>query len=98
MSLWMCVCSSPFACARVGSHPTLVNASKVAASTQPSFLQEAVYLNKPKNCVNALGKVSRRFIVSPDMDQLLEELEEVDRAKKDEPDMYDGLTRMDIDP
>lgn len=83
------------------AHSALIQLSaQVTAATQAHFLQQAVNLDSSKGRINVLGEVNRRFIVSPDIEQLLEELEreQQQRNKKEPPDMYEGLASMDIDP
>jgi DNA-directed RNA polymerase III subunit RPC4 len=46
------------------------------ASTQPSFYQEAVYTDSEKQRLCAIGEVSKRFTISPDVDALLHAMEE----------------------
>ncbi|CAA7267394.1 unnamed protein product [Cyclocybe aegerita] len=47
----------------------------VNAATQPSFLQQAVYLDTVQKQLVVLGEVNKQFIVSPNVDALLEALE-----------------------
>jgi len=52
----------------------------VTAGTQPTFLQHAVHLElnddgENKNGMTVLGGVNRRFVVSPDVESLLEAME-----------------------
>ncbi|KAL5492246.1 hypothetical protein ACEPAI_3693 [Sanghuangporus weigelae] len=47
----------------------------VTAATQPSFLQHAVHVDMEKKKLSVIGEVNRRFVVSPDIDALLESLE-----------------------
>jgi len=56
----------------------------VTAATQPSFLQHAVYVNPTAKKLHVLGEVNRRFVVSPDVDKLLEEAEKAERVKAEE--------------
>ncbi|KAF8494754.1 RNA polymerase III RPC4-domain-containing protein [Hysterangium stoloniferum] len=56
----------------------------VTAATQPSFLQHAVYINPTAKKLHVLGEVNRRFVVSPDVDKLLEEAEKAERVKAEE--------------
>jgi len=46
----------------------------VSAATQPSFLQQAVYIDKQKSKLCVLGEVNRRFIITPDIDALIVDL------------------------
>ena len=48
---------------------------KVAAATQPSFLQHSVYLDEKEKRLCVLGEINRRFIVTPDIESLLAEME-----------------------
>ncbi|KAI0060961.1 hypothetical protein BV25DRAFT_1858047 [Artomyces pyxidatus] len=43
----------------------------VTAATQPSFLQQAVHVDQKKKSLQVLGEVSRRFVVTPNVDTLL---------------------------
>ncbi|KAF8582791.1 hypothetical protein K439DRAFT_1661677 [Ramaria rubella] len=52
----------------------------VTAATQPSFLQHAVFLDPTAKKMHVIGEVNRRFMVSPDVDKLLEELDKVEVA------------------
>ncbi|QRV89027.1 DNA-directed RNA polymerase III subunit C4 [Ceratobasidium sp. AG-Ba] len=73
---------------------------EVTAATQPSFLQHAVCLDDAKNRLVVLGEVNRRFIVSPDVDLLLEDMviqEEKETKRKEEEARIkeESLIRMD---
>lgn len=71
---------------------------EVTAATQPSFLQHAVYLDEAKNRLVVLGEVNRRFIVSPDVDLLLDDMlvvEEREKKRRVEEAGDDGLIKMD---
>ncbi|KAJ1306972.1 hypothetical protein OPQ81_007952 [Rhizoctonia solani] len=73
---------------------------EVTAATQPSFLQHAVYHDQDKKRLVVLGEVNRRFIASPDIDLLLEDMvitEEKERKRKAEEakKKEDELIRMD---
>ncbi|KAI0343222.1 hypothetical protein BDW22DRAFT_1394091 [Trametopsis cervina] len=50
----------------------------VTASTQPTFLQHATYVDPESKRLCVLGEVNRRFVVSPDVDALLESLEKAE--------------------
>ncbi|RDB20935.1 DNA-directed RNA polymerase III subunit rpc4 [Hypsizygus marmoreus] len=52
----------------------------VNAATQPSFLQQAVYLDKKEGRLSVLGEVNKRFSVSPDIETLLTAMEDADKA------------------
>ncbi|KDR65736.1 hypothetical protein GALMADRAFT_260144 [Galerina marginata CBS 339.88] len=47
----------------------------VNAATQPAFLQQAVHLNKADKQLIVLGEVNKQFVVSPNVDALLNALE-----------------------
>jgi DNA-directed RNA polymerase III subunit RPC4 len=73
---------------------------QVSAATQPSFLQHAVYLDDAKNRLVVLGEVNRRFIVSPDVGLLLDDMliqEEKARKRRAEEAKArdDALIKMD---
>ncbi|KAF8074814.1 RNA polymerase III RPC4-domain-containing protein [Lyophyllum atratum] len=51
----------------------------VTAATQPSFLQQAVYLDKAEKRLIVLGEVNKRFAVSPDVEALLSAMELADK-------------------
>ncbi|KAF9517798.1 hypothetical protein BS47DRAFT_1325929 [Hydnum rufescens UP504] len=76
----------------------------VTAATQPSFLQHIVCLDtqageegKTKKTMTVLGEVNRRFIVSPDVDVLLEQVEGVETVvTKSDLDTHE-LLPMDVD-
>jgi hypothetical protein len=55
--------------------------AQVTPATQPTFLQHAIHLDTAKKHITVLGEVNRRFVVSPDMNALLEELEEEEKRK-----------------
>ncbi|KAF8159716.1 RNA polymerase III RPC4-domain-containing protein [Crassisporium funariophilum] len=52
----------------------------VNAATQPSFLQQAVYLNKTQKQLTVLGEVNRQFVASPNVEALLVAMEKEDNA------------------
>lgn len=61
-------------------------------------MQHAVYHDETKKRLVVLGEVNRRFIASPDIDILLEDMlvvEERERRRKMEEAKDDGLIRMD---
>ncbi|KAG9126279.1 hypothetical protein FRC07_004131 [Ceratobasidium sp. 392] len=73
---------------------------EVTAATQPSFLQHAVYLDDEKKRLVVLGEVNRRFIVSPDVDLLLDDMliqeeKEKKRQVEEAKARDDALIRMD---
>jgi len=47
----------------------------VMAATPSSFLQQAVYVDPSSKRMTVLGEVDQRFMVSPNVEQLLEEIE-----------------------
>jgi DNA-directed RNA polymerase III subunit RPC4 len=66
---------------------------QVNAATQPSFLQQAVYLDEKEKRLIVLGEVNKRFSVSPNVEKLLAAMEAADRDTT----ILDGenLIRMD---
>ena len=56
-----------------------VFSTQVAAGTQASFLQHAVHLDLPNKRLCVLGEVSKRFVVSPNIDALLAALDQADQ-------------------
>ncbi|KAI0305890.1 RNA polymerase III RPC4-domain-containing protein, partial [Multifurca ochricompacta] len=67
----------------------------VTAATQSSFLQQAVHVDRASKNFRVLGEVSRRFVVTPDIDSLLAAMSQADGpaiAKFE----TDGLLSMDI--
>lgn len=67
----------------------------MTAATQPSFLQQAVHVDRSTKDLRVLGEVSRRFVVTPNIDSLLVAMTEADEtAAATKPDM-DGLLSMD---
>jgi DNA-directed RNA polymerase III subunit RPC4 len=69
---------------------------KVNGSTQPFFLQHAAYINSDKKQMCVLGEVDRRFVVSPDIDTLLETLEKVEHEQEATSSAeFNGLLAMD---
>ncbi|TFK51728.1 hypothetical protein OE88DRAFT_1807661 [Heliocybe sulcata] len=70
----------------------------VAAATQPSFLQHAVHLDMAAKRLCVLGEINKRFVVTPNVDALLEDLASIgihtqDALQIDE----EGLIKMDTD-
>ncbi|KZT10060.1 uncharacterized protein LAESUDRAFT_741655 [Laetiporus sulphureus 93-53] len=51
------------------------NLLDVTAATQPSFLQQAVYVDPTNKQLCILGEVSRHFVISPDIETLLTAME-----------------------
>jgi DNA-directed RNA polymerase III subunit RPC4 len=47
----------------------------VTAATQPSFLQHVVYLDRKEKRLCVLGEINRRFVVTPDIESLLAEMD-----------------------
>lgn len=66
----------------------------MTAATQPSFLQHAVHVDMEKKRLCVLGEVNRRFIASPNIDALLEQLERADMGSSAST-LGDGLIAMD---
>lgn len=54
----------------------------VNAATQPSFLQQAVHLDMSKKQLTVLGEVNKQFVVSPDIDYLLEAMAQKEEAEE----------------
>ncbi|KAF5336184.1 hypothetical protein D9611_006268 [Ephemerocybe angulata] len=50
----------------------------VTPATQPSFLQQAVYIDRTDKRLAVLGEVNKQFVVAPDVDALLRALDEAD--------------------
>ncbi|KAI0072688.1 hypothetical protein K474DRAFT_1604653 [Panus rudis PR-1116 ss-1] len=73
----------------------------VAGATQPSFLQQAVYLDPENKRLCVLGEVNRRFVVSPDLDALLSALEIAERPQQQSDDVMqlglDGAELISMD-
>lgn len=68
---------------------------QVTAATQPSFLQHAVHLDMPHKRLHVLGEVNKRFVVSPNVDALLADVERADEQGSGIDFGEDGLLRMD---
>lgn len=68
--------------------------SQVSAATQPSFLQQAIYVDEQRKKLCVLGEVNRRFIVTPDIGALLVDLS-VDNEQELPGLGGDGLIVMD---
>ena len=74
---------------------SLTRSAQVTAATQPSFLQQAVHVDRSTKDLRVLGEVSRRFVVTPDIDSLLVAVAQADEtAAATKPEM-DGLLSMD---
>ncbi|KAJ7583421.1 RNA polymerase III RPC4-domain-containing protein [Mycena floridula] len=66
----------------------------VTSATQPSFLQYAVHVDPEQKAMSILGEVNKRFVLSPDIDTLLNAMDAVD----EKPPVFEGeetLIRMD---
>ncbi|KZV72232.1 hypothetical protein PENSPDRAFT_742865 [Peniophora sp. CONT] len=60
----------------------------VTAATQPSFLQQATHVDHKSKRLHVLGEVHRRFVVTPDLDVLLDEMAKLDAGVDlDNPDL-----------
>lgn len=69
--------------------------TQVTASTQPSFLQHAVHVDPDNQRLCVLGEVSRRFVVTPDVQTLLDSLEKSEaEASASELGDFEGLISM----
>ncbi|KAI0704293.1 RNA polymerase III RPC4-domain-containing protein [Cytidiella melzeri] len=51
----------------------------VSGSTQPTFLQHATYVDAENKRICVLGEVNRRFVVSPDVETLLQSLQDAEK-------------------
>jgi len=60
--------------------------------TQPSFLQQAVYQDTKERDIVVVGEVNKQFVVSPNVDALLETLQ-IEEAKSHS---FEGLIKMDL--
>ncbi|KAG6861340.1 hypothetical protein C0995_001319 [Termitomyces sp. Mi166 len=67
----------------------------VTAATQPSFLQQAVCLDRERKRLVVLGEVNKRFSVSPNVDTLLSAMELADK-KPATPFDNEELIQMDM--
>ncbi|KAI0320859.1 RNA polymerase III RPC4-domain-containing protein [Amylostereum chailletii] len=67
---------------------------EVAAATQPSFLQQAVHVDHTQKRLHVLGEVSRRFVVTPDLDTLLDAM---NRADQPQPTVLDDPSLIPMD-
>jgi len=54
---------------------------QVNAATQPSFLQQAVHLDMANKQLTVLGEVNKQFVVSPDIDSLLDAITRKEAAE-----------------
>ncbi|TCD69616.1 hypothetical protein EIP91_006841 [Steccherinum ochraceum] len=66
----------------------------ITAATQPSFLQHAVYMDPENKRMCILGEVNRRYVVSPDLQTLLEGMEIAEQPASNVLE-DEGLIRMD---
>jgi len=66
----------------------------VTAATQSSFLQQAVHVDRATKNLRVLGEVGRRFVVTPDIDSLLEAMTQADEAAIEKIET-EGLIPMD---
>jgi DNA-directed RNA polymerase III subunit RPC4 len=75
---------------------SLTRPAQVTAATQPSFLQQAVHVDRSTKDLRVLGEISRRFVVTPDIDSLLVAVAQADEtaAAATKPEI-DGLLSMD---
>jgi DNA-directed RNA polymerase III subunit RPC4 len=67
---------------------------QVVAATQSSFLQHAVHMDLPKKRLSLLGEVNKRFVVSPNIDVLLDAMGTSSHLP-DDPALQ-GLIQMDM--
>jgi len=67
----------------------------VTAATRPSFLQQAVHVDRSTKDLRVLGEISRRFVVTPDIDSLLAAMNQADEAAAAAKSETDGLITMD---
>jgi DNA-directed RNA polymerase III subunit RPC4 len=58
----------------------LTGLAQVTAATQPSFLQQAVHVDHSSKDLRVLGEISKRFVVTPDIDSLLMAMNQADEA------------------
>jgi len=56
---------------------------QVNAATQPSFLQQAVHLDMANKQLTILGEINKQFVVSPDIDSLLNTITRKEAAAED---------------
>jgi DNA-directed RNA polymerase III subunit RPC4 len=69
---------------------------QVNAAIQPTFSQQAVYLQHRDKRMVVLGDLHKRFVVSPDVETLLTAVDEADRAPGLTVDGEERLIKMDI--
>ncbi|CCM02436.1 uncharacterized protein FIBRA_04535 [Fibroporia radiculosa] len=65
----------------------------VTAATQPSFLQQAVFVDAANKRLCVLGEVNRRFIVTPNIETLLSSMELAEQPVP--PELGEGLLTID---
>ena len=73
----------------------VTRSAQVTAATQPSFLQQAVHVDRSTKDLHVLGEVSRRFVVTPDIDSLLVAIVQADETAAATKPEVDGLLSMD---
>lgn len=69
--------------------------AQVTAATQPSFLQQAVHVDRASKDLRVLGEISRRFVVTPDIDSLLAAMTQADEAATATKSETHGLLTID---
>jgi DNA-directed RNA polymerase III subunit RPC4 len=67
----------------------LIGCLQIFAATQPSFLQQAVVLDSETNTMSVLGPITRRFVATPDLDELLNQAAQTPPPPKEK--------KMDVD-
>lgn len=67
----------------------------VTAATQPSFLQQAIHVDRSTKDLRVLGEISRRFVATPDIDSLLAAMNQADEAATAAKSETHGLITMD---
>jgi DNA-directed RNA polymerase III subunit RPC4 len=83
-----------FGTTTVSSSP-LNRSAQVTAATQPSFLQQAVHVDRSSNDLRVLGEVSRRFVITPDINSLLAAMVQADETATTTKPEIDELLSMD---
>jgi DNA-directed RNA polymerase III subunit RPC4 len=69
--------------------------TQVTSATQPSFLSHAVHVDTARKRLCVLGEVNKRFIVTPDVEMLLADLDVADKQTGELGVPNTGLLRMD---
>ncbi|TFL02006.1 RNA polymerase III RPC4-domain-containing protein [Pterulicium gracile] len=69
----------------------------VTSGTQSSFLQQATFVDMDQHRLVVLGEVTKRFVVSPDVDNLLQMMEEAEQKSSGGIGGEGGLISMDVD-